>query len=140
MVRRMSRGSQFLEPATGAHSGPPDGPEEFLRGHVRRARAGHENPAGRKMLEARRRQPAIRANGARPLGLALRQRRRIQHDQIEFASRLFIQPRKRVGLHQLVPARARGGICGSGRSSAPRCQRMGADVEIGHERAPPRAA
>ena len=64
MVRRMARGSQFLERAAGLHGGLADGLKELLRGHMCRTGTGDQNPARRKMLDARRRQPPIRANCA----------------------------------------------------------------------------
>src|SRR5512140_4044560 len=77
---------------------------------MRGARAGNENPPGRKMLQAKAGKPFISANGARTFGFALREGRGIENDESEFAGR-GTQPVEDVSLNFLARA---GGDRGDG--------------------------
>ena len=76
--------------------------KKFFRAHVRGTRTRHEDSARVKMSDAGFDQFAVSADRARAFGFALRQRRRIKHDEIKFARRISREPREDIRLDWLM--------------------------------------
>ena len=73
MIRRVTRGLNFLELAPRVRRRPANRLKELLRAHVRRARTSHEDPVLLKLRNPRRRQLSVGADRPGPLRFAPRQ-------------------------------------------------------------------
>ena len=98
---------------------------------MRRARGRHQDPIPSQQPDAARRQLAVSLNRAFTFRLSLRQRRRIEHDEIKFLLFRILQPRERIPLRRLMTTLRHGGQRLIQREVPPRThQRVRADIQI----------
>src|SRR5260370_28484229 len=138
VVGRIISGLKFFKVTARFGGSLADQLKKFLGGDVRGTRTGDKNAGGRQMADTQCRQFAVGANGPGALPLALGQRGRVKHHQIELAYRIFSEPLEGLRLDKFVPARSDGGIRQVEREVSLRAgQGVRAKIQVRHR---PRAA
>ena len=90
------------------------------------------NAARRQVIDAGLGQFGVGADRSGAFGFPLRQRRRIEHDEVKLALRLTREPLEDIGLYRLMTATRDGRIVGiEGEIALGGIQRVPADVEVG---------
>ena len=100
MVGRVAGAIQFVKRLPRSAGRLQHGAEEFAGRNMRRAGGRHQDPAGPQGANAASRQVRVGLKSPRSFRFTLRQRGRIQNNQIKFSALGLVQPGKRIPLEQ----------------------------------------